>query len=446
MADDVLVKRMTNFLQMSDTLQKKENLESRCAALAKAYSFKNQKEDLFSMRKDSLVHVNKVHPIVRTSVATQYGKRPDIIVKPRLPQFEQNANTSELFLNYAARRHDHSREIALALTSACLFPYGVLKLGVGDEGMPTITYSHPLSFRADPTREMFEPEFGRWCAFKYKRSLSAMRASGLYEDDLLDQLAAQQIKIGGASFSEETTPIWVWEGYLYEQVEGKTALLQCTLPHEADFLIREKPFTDVAGLPCRVLQYVPSFDAHFPISPVELFMDQQRELDAMRSNQLIHSDRAQRKVIVRDDAFDDDELAAWMESTESFATIKTTSNDARTAAAMLETGNMSADIYEVERRIVNDIQEIAAVGDAQIGGTPNTGSRSATEASIMESNLHLRSSDRQDVFERFLISVYSGFLKLAQERLKVDLQLKIMGDQWAPVSRRDLEGEFESGR
>ena len=435
-ADDVLLSRCEAFLTMSKALQQKESLEPRIALIASLYNRRKNGSDSDKEADGSVIHVNKVNPITQRLVASLYGRRPDIIVKPRAPQWEQNAQKAELYLNWEARTEDHARELTLTLTAASMFPYGVVKLGVGDKGRPNLTYTHPISFRADPTRESFEPERGRWCAFRYKRSLSAMRASGLYREEVLDELAAKQMKLNGSEWSEETTPIWLWEHYLFEQVEGKRALLIVVSTEEFDTLIRVDRFSHVAGLPCRVLQFLPSFDQHFPIGPVELWLDQQRELNALRSNQLIHSDRSQRKLLYKSGDFDESEIAKF-ESTEPLVAIETKGNP-REAAAYIEQANLNADVYQAEERILRDIQESSAVGDMHLGGSPNIGSRSATEASIMESSLRLSSSLRQDTFERFLQSVYRGFLNLAQERLDEDIQVKVMDGQWLALGKDEI--------
>ena len=438
-----LLKRVTDLLDASNALMAKEGVEARVSFLASAYGPRKRGTDegmSFSPSKDSIIHVNEVHPIVRQANASLYSKDPDIIVKPRSAQWNDSAKKQELFANWAARRQDHHREITLALTSANLFHYGVIKLGVGAKGLPSLTYTHPLSFRGDPTQEMFEPESGRWCAFKYKRSLSALRASGLYEEDELDKVGEHLIKQEGSGWSEETTPVWLWENYLYERVEGKRKLLIVTGIADSSLIIREEPFTDVAGLPCRILQFAPSFNSYFPISPVELWIDQQIELNAIRSNQLIHSDRAQRKILYQDGMFDPEEIAKF-ESVEPLVAIAT--KGGKESAWIMEQANLNADVYQAEERIKGDIQRISGVGDMHIGGNQNAASRSATEASIVESSLRLRSTDRQDYFQRFLQSVYHGFLKLAQERLSEPMQIKIMDGYWVPIDKESLKGETD---
>lgn len=440
---DALGKTLDSFLTASNTILQKEGLESRVRFLAESYGSSRSEQDIgWGFPKDTVIRVNKVHPIVRTQVATLYAKRPEFVARPATAESEGNVRFVEPFCNYLSRQQDQSNEIVLAATSASLFPYGVLKVGMdeGPRGLPWISWVPCLSFRGDPTMESFDPEHGRWCAFRYKKTIAQMRVSGLYDQDKLDELAAKHMGASG-SFSEDTDPVWLWEHYVYVSVEGRDRLLVVVESQDDNLRIREDKFTDVIGLPCRVLQFTPSFDRHFPVAPPELWIEQQKELNAIRSNQLVHSDRAQRKLIYDETKITDPQEVLKFESVEPLVAIAA-KGGVRDAAGFVEQANLNSDVYQVEARINNDIQEIAGVGEIHLGGQTNTGSRSATEASIVENTLRLRSSDRQDVFERFLERVMSAQLTLAQERMSPWLQLKITNEEWPTVSKDELKGRF----
>ena len=301
MGDDKLHEILNDNLTNANLILQKENIERRVNNLAKLYNTKPRvggEIPNFGEPDDPIIRVNKIYPNVRTSIASMFAKSPEVLVRPRNQNGQDAARRAELLLNYLTYFMKYPKEIRLALTSARLFHYGVMKLGMRDKAglrLPSMEYWHPLSVRFDPHLEQFFPEDGRWCAFKFKRTIAALRDNKDYAEKDVDALAAKMMEKGGDSFSEEKTEIVLWEHYLKQG--NKITICTGEFDGDGSVYIREGDFTAVAGLPIRVLTFAPAYDGWFPISPVEQFLDLQVEMNALFSQLLVHASRAARKFL-----------------------------------------------------------------------------------------------------------------------------------------------------
>ena len=442
-AEDKMVKTCDSLLEMAERRMRDEGMEERIKKLSRLYDISRKSDtdsQLSEAMGDTYVKVNKIYPRVRVFVSSIFAKRPTIFCRPGRQQDVDSAKKSELFLNYWVRAKKASREIRLWLTHAGLFHYGCMKLGMGREknALPWIEAVHPLSVRVDPTTERFDPERGNWMSFRYCRTIAQLRTSNLYDEKDVDALWAE-VADKDSDAKEETASVFLWEHYLKQ---GKRVFV-ITKPQDMETVLRNEEFTSVVGLPGRFLYFSPSFDRFFPVSVAEQILPQQTEINKLRSQQLIHAERSNRFYAYKKNMIDPVDVPA-LESDEPLKFVPVNGEgNVRDAIGVVEGANMTADVYQGEMRVENDMMEIWGVGSAQMGGQDRSPSKSATETAIIENNLRMRANDYQEVFEEGLEGVLQGVLSLAQERLSPELQVKITEGMWVPLSKEDIAGNVD---
>jgi hypothetical protein len=205
---DKLHELLNDNLTKANLLLQKEGIEKRVNNLAKLYNTRPRISGSmpdFGEPDDPIIRVNKIYPNVRTAVAAMFAKNPEVLVRPRNQNGQDAARRAELLLNYLTYFMKYPKEIRLALTSARLFHYGVVKLGMASRQglyLPSIEYWHPLAVRFDPHLEHFFPEDGRWCAFKFKKTIAALRENKDNDQSEIDRLAAKLMERDGTNFDE----------------------------------------------------------------------------------------------------------------------------------------------------------------------------------------------------------------------------------------------------
>lgn len=428
-------------LTAANIILERERMPRRIERLARLYNIK-PKVDAPGEDPEAIIRVNLVYPNVRTALSSIAAKNPEYLVRPRNELSVDFARNAELMLNYVTSYMKYSREFRHCLTNARLFHYGVVKLGMEKKNgmeLPGIESWHPLSVRFDPHLEHFYPEDGRWVAFKFKKTIAALRENSFYKEKDLDTLAAKYMEKDGETFSEEKTEIILWEHYLKEG--NKILVFTGEFEGSESTWIREGEFTNVIGLPSRVLTFSPAFDGWFPLSPVEQWIDIQMEFNALFSQLLVHASRAARKYGYDMTKVPEEERRGF-ESTEDGVFIGVRGS-VREAIQAIEHAPLSTDIYALNQRLEQLVQQISGIGSLQMGAIPQTGSRSATEASIVQNNLSLRASDNQEVWEEFVAEVGQAVLNLAQAHMKGDLWMKITNAQWVQMTREQIVGDMD---
>lgn len=450
-----LITRLTAIYNKAEEVYKQEEIGPRINKLARfyhyGYSGSTEASDHEASDTDSpdQIHVNKVYPRVSAAMAQLYAKRPVVHALANRATDTNAAEVSEVLLNYCLRVQKQAKEFREALFWSRLTMYGCVKLGMEKwrgVSLPSVRAHDPRSVRVDVTMDRWRPEEGRWQAFKYKKSVSALRASGLYEERDVDRLCDQIIKDKKDHFHEETTDVWIWENYVYD---GNKILI-ATVAHGFDekgfsqddrVWIREGQFTNVIGLPGRFLTFVPSPKTWYPVSPVELWLDQLKEINVFRTQKVLAAEASNPKTLVDSGAFTEAELDKLEIPGRGY--IQVNSGKLKDAMAVEPSASVNPDIYAGEREADDTITEIDGIGTAQLGvEAPNRGSVSATRDAIAQQNLSMRSGQNQEVWEEFVEDCLQGELALAQEHMKGDLFLRIVGQREMKMSREDIQGDI----
>lgn len=448
MADVILEKRCRSFLEHADRVWKKEDMQSRIDILSSYYHRGHGAPD----PDPDIVHIQEVYPRVNTRIASMHARRPEVLVKPRRVGYDQPAISSELLLNYLTRFMKYSAEFREDLFYASLYMYGVVKLGMEKRGslnLPTVRAWHPKDFRCDPTMDRFRPSEAQWHAFRYRRSLAILDASGLYDQKGLDALK-ETIGKDEPDWTPETTEVWVTEHFLHPNPGKKAVRIMVSAdgynerPFEsADCVwIRNEPWTDVIGLPGRVLAFVPSPLTWNPISPVEMWLPALKLKNLFRTLKVRAAQRSIPKILVDANAMGDtglDQLESA--AVKQIISIKNPPPAGLDKAVVaMPAGDVNNDVLRGEEDAEATIQETDGASGVQLGRTESErGSTSATRDALVESNYRLRASQNQEMWEDHLEDIYQSVLNLAQAHMSGEMWLKTTGTQERRLSREEIQ-------
>src|SRR4030042_3080639 len=90
--------------------------------------YKGDQLDIMQTALDELVIVNLFYSHIKATLPMLYFQNPYFYVRPKRPEFKQNAEITEAVLNYYTRRNKVKREFRLSTLDAILL-CGVLKIG-----------------------------------------------------------------------------------------------------------------------------------------------------------------------------------------------------------------------------------------------------------------------------------------------------------------------------
>lgn len=446
-AEAILEKRCSRFLERADKTWKDEDMQSRIEALSsyyhRGYGAPNPDENI--------IHVNKVYPRVRTRVASMHARRAEVLVKPRRAGFDQETISAELLLNYLTRYMKYSAEHREALFYAALYPYGVIKHVMEDRNgqqLPMQRAWHPKNFRCDPTMDTFRPHEGQWQAFRFRRSLAVLEASPLYDQKQLDKLR-ETVGRDMPGWTPETVEVWVTEHYLFPTPGKREVRIMVSADGYNDLpfasgdavWIRNAKWTDVIGLPGRVLAFVPSPLTWHPISPIELWLDQLKLGNLFETLKVRAAQRSIPKTFVDANALGDMALDLLESSNvKQIIAVKTPpAGGMEKVSAEMVSSPINTDVIMSSMDAENHIQEIDGSSGVQLGRSePERGSTSATRDSLIESNFRLRASQDQEIWEDFLEDNYQATLNLAQTHMTGEMWLKTTGMQERRLSKQDI--------
>ena len=451
--DASLRKRLMALSDKSETLWKKESMQERINELAAYHDSGSGRED--DEKQAGVVHVNKVMPNVRGGRANLFAKRPEILTKGRRVQDENAAKNAELFLNYCVRFLKQPAEIRDCLFWARLSPFGVVKLGMVEQGgmyLPTFRSVDPRSYRPDPMLEIFRPEEGAWEKYKMRRSLADLRRNKIYLESELDALRDKINAGGGEELHDEVIQIHLSEHY-YRDAGGFRVSTFASGYDETGFnaedaiCVRDEEFTKVVGLPGRVLSFniSPREKRFFPNSPVEFWLEQQKEIDGYRTQKLLHAERANAKMLVDPTMFTPLEMQG-LESREprQYVPASNAGGKLDKAAVPIKFDTVNTDVWAGEDEAARTIEEVSGMDAVSMGNTQaERGSVSATRDQRVENAMRLRSSDDQEIFEDWMESTFQGTLNLGQKFVKGDVWIRITGQQEVKIEAKDIAGNIE---
>lgn len=150
----------------------------------------------------------------------------------------------------------------------------------------------------------------------------------------------------------------------------------------------------------------------YHMGEMEQLHDLQDELNKTRSQMITHRRRNVPKYLAAEDKLGSGAVAALKSEEPGEVVLVKGDIDPRSVISPLDLTQLTADSYQVSDLIVRDIYEISGVNEYLRGGTPQI-SRTATEASIIESASNIKSSYKLKMVERFLRDIGQIMLDVA---------------------------------
>lgn len=177
----------------------------------------------------------------------------------------------------------------------------------------------------------------------------------------------------------------------------------------------DMPLRVVEDIDCPIVQLGNYIIPHSPYhsGEMEQLWELQMELNRTRSQMITHRKRNVQKYIAQEQALGEDAKAALQSSTVNELIFVKGAVDPSTVIQPLQVAQLSSDAYNISDVITRDIYEISGVNEYLRGGTPAI-SRTATEATIIESASNVKSQHKLRQVETFVRSIGQMLLSMGQ--------------------------------
>lgn len=195
----------------------------------------------------------------------------------------------------------------------------------------------------------------------------------------------------------------------------------------------------VGHFPFRFLVLSEDPDRIYPNSDVRQIIDLQRELCKLRSYNLEVVKRQPAKTLVNANAIADPKQEEALLANMPISYVKVNDPD---GIKVLVYPGISQDNYAIQERLMQDIRIVGGVGENQQGqATANT----ATEASIVQSNLNVRTQDMLDKVKDHAIGCFYDLFAMLTEFASEAEIVRVDGPQgtdWRKWTGADIRGHY----
>lgn len=406
---------------------------------------------------------NMVFANIRAIVPRLNFRNPKIFVRPKKKPFRTkdgmfdtlSASASiEIILNYYYQELQIKRESRKCLYDALLGPKGIMELGYSlktekiideeeidtneliEEDSPYCMRRAPSDFRSDPEGTDHQLNDSRWIALRWVKALADLKKDPKYSNTTnLKCNYRVKTDFSGAVRNREEVDQYEEAG-LWGRVEGWTVWDKRTrrcmdiVEGHDKFLRNDKSWPlDLEGFPVEILYFNENSGDNEPISDTWLYLDMQDELNRIGSMQLDHIRRiSQRRTIVRDNAFDEEELLKLTYGGDG--TIAKSKINPGEAVMHMPDATISQDIYMVRNGLKQTIREMAGVSGAEAMVAQKFDQ--ATEPALIEQASKSLRGDQQAKFEDFTVRIIGKLAKIIQQtadEIEIPLTAEQMGDK-----------------
>lgn len=424
-------------------------------------------------KKEIQMVVNLSHAHVRTLVPTLFFQNPSADCAPTAPQHSGKEQTWNGIINNTLDKIDFATEAKAVVLDAVLYPEGVMKHVVnkpdtkptsesGSSG-PTVwlTKGSPVHVRIAPVQLIVDYlvadrdiNKARYIAIRYKRPLHELKKHPIYGKNIKKDSKVTKTPTTGNMVNYNPQDVWedwetkdkkdigdtgeelvtiyeVWIHQLISPYDDKVQIYQqmCVLLEDQNEPIRElTPWTEVMGegfdqYPIDQLILLPVPDAPAS-SELGVWQDMQMALNWLisRVTELVENDR----LLYGVDPTGVKNYPAFKEkfykgrSRELFEVM-----DGRNPAdvmSIVQPTFVGRDNYALVDLVTRFIQQVGGIGINRRG---SAGIRTATEASIIDKGIELKTDEKVDTVAKFLKRVLIKNTMMTRSLVKTDL-----GVQW----------------
>jgi len=435
--------------------------------------------------------MNQCFAQIRAMIPRVYFRNPGVTVTPRTPMREPHARVVEVVANYLALEMELKREIKAAILDAAITGTGLLKLGYDseygfkpeaavpgtsetltsrDEQFRRLEYSgnvrpgRPWAKRADPADVVIDPAVtniadAQWVAYRYRRLLSDVKKDDKFSGTRdLAPTHIERLRQG----EEETMhkPGLPWESNeelaeyveLWEVSDKKTERVYVFALQHDKFLMNESDVLQIDGLPWVPIVFNPRRKSPWGISDVEVIMPQQKELNQIRSLQKAYRKFNVIRFLVRAGAISPEQLQKLL-SEEPIAHLEVDADAGKLQdiIQMLQTA-VPTDMPSWSLQIESDIRNLLGQGSNQMGQYETgpmggSGRRTATEASIVQSNVQMRADERRDTVADAVETVIRRCMQMVFKWWTTPQVARIVGPlgmvYWVQYTGPELKAEYD---
>lgn len=432
----------------------------------------------------NIVPVNIIYGVGRSIIPQVYFRNPRIGVIAARPGYTMHARVWERIDNYLLRELWIKYELKSSILDCYLSGRGPGIFGydtefgfnpsfMNDEYTDTsltsfnkkgerIEYTDnvkpgmPWFLRCNPT-DFVVPwgtarwENAQWFAFRKMRKLRDMKEDPKYKNtSSLNGVYRSRLE----SSNTESTPKQHEENMYDEYVEiyqihdkrtGKVFVL--SLDHDK-FLRDDYDYLQKEGLPAEVLGFNEDPDYFWWTPDARQIVEQQRELNDIRTMSKKHRRVALLKMIYDKGMLKKDALSKLLDADPKAAVEIDVGvgGDVRKAVAFLQS-HIPPDLIPAAREVREDVREIIGFSRNQMGSfEESSGRRTAHEAEIVRAASMIRIDERRDIMADYLEKIIRKLNQQVAANWTQEKVMDIVGDDgaryWIKFTGPEIAGEF----
>jgi len=449
---------------------------------------------IYSHVKSQLPALYATNPYFYIKLKRSFSPNPADIA-----EYEERGKKRQSYLNYLKDEIKLKNEVRLCIQDA-FFKYGVSKVFYRVEQQPNPDFGNPIKGddelpmvdetsgeiimepetipvnerycveRVHPDDFLWDEDAGpsdkswKWQAQRITMTVDEARKNPLFNKAALKDLTVQEkgsddeqkkrderkkggdilgksetVKVAGAKKKDGQKNITLWEIYCLKDETWTVIAEGGRVP-----LVNEEPIpVGTEKTAFEVLRFTLRDDSPYPIPPVSMGLDPQKEYNLSRSRIMTHRKRFNRKYQAIGQ-WDDEELSKLV--TGDDGTVVKSSMPGSTISAIQDAPLDQWNYHEVNL-LNNDLIEL--LGGASDESRGIAGADSATQASILDKRLDMKEGDSMSMVVDFVKGIARKLDQLVQAHITQDEAIKVTGPEgefWANIKQSDYEeinGEFE---
>jgi hypothetical protein len=376
------------------------------------------------------------------------------------------AKAKEALVNWRWKQLRVTTQVRRALVDSLLSPFGIVKLGftvatekvdIAQDGSSEELIPHelikaespfavrwsPLDFRVDPDARYPTLEDARWIAFGYKMRLSAIQASSKFKNtkNLQPTVESKQDYQKPGEGSGSSVAIVNGDGLkTYTDDPDAFKLVQLweiwdkenhqliTLADDHDKALEYRDWPTIhKGFPCKTLVFLEHPDVLYGPPDLWHVLGQQDAYNQVATMILNHVRRFVRKYTTPRGAFDDKELEKLQMPIDGM--VLQSESDSDKAIQAIPDAPIPVDWWQTRVNFRDDHDRVSGVADFVRGVAEKVDT--ATEASLLQSNLNVRTNDARDVVETFAEGIADELLNIDCQTINIPKAIPVLGPDGA---------------
>lgn len=425
------------------------------------------------------ITVNLVGSNIRSLLPFLLNRNPKFIAHPRQEIFVDNARLQSQLLDYFWDEFEMQKQVEIAVMDALITGHGIVKTGFKltpytDEDQERIEYTdfcreenpfveaiNPFLFFWDPDAPSHDLDTARWCFNVIFKPYEDVLANPDYNKKVLDmvrkgEVDPETVRSFGSRANEGQDVLRYRAEKTYEDSQSRRLVLYDIWDKKYDEhivmlggvdepLLRESnPYFYLDGFPFIKFDFVRVPHEPFALGLPYGMADQQLELNRVRTSLFNHRRRFNRKYLVNPNLLSDENESLYNLQTGEDGTLIKIKGAPDQAVYPIPDASVSADTYQLEAIIKEDIKDITGIDNLMRGA--NLPSRtSATEVNTRQQILASKMDDYISNTDKFVRAIGRQILQHCQEYMVTPQVMRIAGSEaihWVTIGPDDIKSEF----